>query len=98
MKKALGSIGHLAAFLFHETKKIIACEGGMLAINDQQFCDRAEVIWEKSTNRTAFFRSNVDKYGWVNIGNSFLPSKIIAAFLWAQLENLEKIQGKRRAI
>ncbi|MBC7641045.1 MAG: dTDP-4-amino-4,6-dideoxygalactose transaminase [Flavobacterium sp.] len=96
--KALGSIGHLAAFSFHETKNIISGEGGMLAINDEQFCDRAEVIWEKGTNRSAFFRGDVDKYGWVDIGSSFLPSEIIAAFLWAQLENLEKIQEKRKAI
>ena len=98
IKKALGSIGHLAAFSFHETKNIISGEGGMLAINDEQFCDRAEVIWEKGTNRSAFFRGDVDKYGWVDIGSSFLPSEIIAAFLWAQLENLEKIQNKRKFI
>jgi dTDP-4-amino-4,6-dideoxygalactose transaminase len=97
-KKALGSIGHLAAFSFHETKNIISGEGGMLAINDEQFCDRAEIIWEKGTNRSAFFRGSVDKYGWVDIGSSFLPSEIIAAFLWAQLENLEKIQDKRKQI
>ena len=98
VKKALGSIGHLAAFSFHETKNIISGEGGMLAINDEQFCDRAEVIWEKGTNRSAFFRGDVDKYGWVDIGSSFLPSEIIAAFLWAQLENLQKIQEKRKSI
>ncbi len=98
VKKALGSIGHLAAFSFHETKNIISGEGGMLAINDKQFCDRAEVIWEKGTNRSAFFRGEVDKYGWVDIGSSFLPSEIVAAFLWAQLENLEQIQKKRKAI
>ena len=98
IKKALGSIGHLAAFSFHETKNIIAGEGGMLAINDEQFIERAEIIWEKGTNRSAFFRGDVDKYGWVDIGSSFLPSEIIAAFLWAQLENLDKIQEKRIAI
>ena len=98
IKKALGSIGHLAAFSFHETKNIIAGEGGMLAINDEQFVDRAEIIWEKGTNRSAFFRGTVDKYGWVDIGSSFLPSEIIAAFLWAQLENLEKIQSRRKEI
>lgn len=97
-KKALGSIGHLAAFSFHETKNIISGEGGMLAINDEQFIDRAEIIWEKGTNRSAFFRGDVDKYGWVDLGSSFLPSEIIAAFLWAQLENIEKIQKKRIAI
>ena len=95
IKKALGSIGHLAAFSFHETKNIISGEGGMLAINDDQFIERAEIIWEKGTNRSAFFRGEVDKYGWVDIGSSYLPSEIIAAFLWAQLENLEDIQTKR---
>lgn len=97
IKKALGSIGHLAAFSFHETKNIISGEGGMLAINDEQFIHRAEIIWEKGTNRSAFFRGEVDKYGWVDIGSSFLPSEIIAAFLWAQLENLEKIQSVRKS-
>lgn len=95
IKRALGSIGHLAAFSFHETKNIISGEGGMLAINDLQFADRAEIIWEKGTNRSAFFRGEVDKYGWVDIGSSFLPSEIIAAFLWAQLENMEAIQKTR---
>ncbi len=96
VKKALGTIGHLAAFSFHETKNIISGEGGMLAINDWQFAERAEIIWEKGTNRSAFFRGEVDKYGWVDIGSSFLPSEIIAAFLWAQLENLSAIQLKRK--
>ena len=96
IKKALGSIGHLAAFSFHETKNIISGEGGMLAINDAQFIERAEIIWEKGTNRSAFFRGEVDKYGWVDIGSSFLPSEIIAAFLWAQLENLDDIQKIRK--
>ena len=95
--KALGSIGHLAAFSFHETKNIISGEGGMLVVNDSQFRDRAEIIWEKGTNRSAFFRGEVDKYGWVDIGSSFLPSDIIAAFLYAQLENLDMIQEKRLA-
>ncbi|HMK06748.1 MAG TPA: dTDP-4-amino-4,6-dideoxygalactose transaminase [Flavobacterium sp.] len=97
IKKALGSIGHLAAFSFHETKNIISGEGGLLAINDDRFIQRAEIIWEKGTNRSAFFRGEVDKYGWVDIGSSFLPSEIIAAFLWAQLENLEKIQNVRKS-
>jgi dTDP-4-amino-4,6-dideoxygalactose transaminase len=97
-KKPLGSIGHLAAFSFHETKNIISGEGGMLAINDDRFLTRAEVIREKGTNRSAFFRGEVNKYGWVDIGSSFLPSEIIAAFLWAQLENLEAIQQKRSAL
>lgn len=96
VSKALGSIGHLAAFSFHETKNIISGEGGMLAINDEQFVKRAEIIWEKGTNRSSFFRGEVDKYGWVDIGSSFLPSEIIAAFLWAQLENLEQIQKTRK--
>jgi dTDP-4-amino-4,6-dideoxygalactose transaminase len=95
-KKALGSIGHLAAFSFHETKNIISGEGGMLAINDPQFVERAEIIWEKGTNRSAFFRGEINKYGWVDIGSSFLPSEIVAAFLWAQLENLENIQNQRK--
>lgn len=95
IKKALGSIGHLAAFSFHETKNIISGEGGMLAINDMQFAERAEILWEKGTNRSAFFRGEVDKYGWVDVGSSFLPSEIIAAFLWAQLENLDAIQQQR---
>ena len=97
-KKALGSIGHLAAFSFHETKNIISGEGGMLVINDKQFANRAEIIWEKGTNRSAFFRGEVDKYGWVDIGSSFLPSEVIAAFLWAQIEQLNKIQEKRKSI
>lgn len=95
VKRALGSIGHLAAFSFHETKNIISGEGGMLAINDDRFKDRAEIIWEKGTNRSAFFRGEVDKYGWVDLGSSFLPSELIAAFLWAQLENLDRIQETR---
>lgn len=98
IKKALGSIGHLAAFSFHETKNIISGEGGMLAINDLQFANRAEIIWEKGTNRSAFFRGEIDKYGWVDIGSSFLPSEIIAAFLWAQIEHLDEIQDKRKQI
>ncbi|AWA29257.1 dTDP-4-amino-4,6-dideoxygalactose transaminase [Flavobacterium magnum] len=96
VKRALGSIGHLAAFSFHETKNIISGEGGLLAINDEKFINRAEIIWEKGTNRSSFFRGEVDKYGWVDIGSSFLPSEIIAAFLWAQLENLEQIQMVRK--
>jgi dTDP-4-amino-4,6-dideoxygalactose transaminase len=96
-RRPLGSIGHLAAFSFHETKNIISGEGGMLVINDTQFAERAEIIWEKGTNRSAFFRGEVDKYGWVDVGSSFLPSEIIAAFLWAQLENMEDIQRVRKA-
>jgi len=96
--KPLGSIGHLAAFSFHETKNIISGEGGMLVINDERFIGRAEIIREKGTNRSAFFRGEVDKYGWVDIGSSFLPSEIIAAFLYAQIENLAAIQSRRRRI
>ena len=96
--RPLGSIGHLAAFSFHETKNVISGEGGMLIINDDRFMERAEIIREKGTNRSAFFRGEVDKYGWVDIGSSFLPSDIIAAFLYAQLENLEDIQKKRKHI
>lgn len=96
--KALGSIGHMAAFSFHETKNIIAGEGGMLAINDERFIHRAEIIWEKGTNRASFFRGEVNKYGWVDTGSSFLPSEVIAAFLWAQLENLDDIQARRKKL
>ena len=97
-ERPLGSIGHLAAFSFHETKNIISGEGGMLVINDEQFAQRAEVIREKGTNRSQFYRGEVDKYGWMDIGSSFLPSDMIAAFLYAQLENLERIQEKRKQI
>ena len=98
VKRPLGSIGHLAAFSFHETKNIIAGEGGMLTINDERFIHRAEIIWEKGTNRAEFFRGEVNKYGWVDTGSSFLPSEIIAAFLWAQIENLERIQNQRKLL
>ena len=94
----LGGIGHLAAFSFHETKNIQCGEGGLLVINDDRFKERAEIIWEKGTNRAAFFRGDVDKYGWVDIGSSFLPSDLLAAFLFAQLENLDRIQNMRLAI
>jgi dTDP-4-amino-4,6-dideoxygalactose transaminase len=97
-KKALGTIGHLAAFSFHETKNIQCGEGGLLAINDKRFVNRSEIIWEKGTNRAEFFRGEVNKYGWVDIGSSFLPSEITAAFLYAQLENLDVIQKKRTEI
>jgi len=98
IKKALGSIGHLAAFSFHETKNIISGEGGLLAINDYKFVKRSEIIWEKGTNRAEFFRGEINKYGWVDIGSSFLPSELIAAFLWAQLECLDTIQDQRKLI
>jgi dTDP-4-amino-4,6-dideoxygalactose transaminase len=93
--RPLGSFGHLATFSFHETKNIIAGEGGMLVINDPQFVERAEIIWEKGTNRSAFSRREVSKYNWVDIGSSFLPSDIVAAILYAQLESLEDIQSRR---
>ena len=98
VKKPLGSIGHLAAFSFHETKNIQSGEGGLLAINDEQFIKRAEIIWEKGTNRAEFFRGEVNKYGWVDTGSSFLPSEVVAAFLWAQLNNIEDIQNRRKQI
>ena len=94
----LGAIGHLAAFSFHETKNIISGEGGMLCINDERFIRRAEIIWEKGTNRAEFFRGEVNKYGWCDIGSSFLPSEVIAAFLWAQLECMDEIQQKRKML
>lgn len=98
-KKPLGCIGHLGAMSFHETKNITSGgEGGMLIINDERFIRRSEIIWEKGTNRAEFFRGLVNKYGWVDIGSSFLPSEINAAFLWAQLEHLDEIQEKRITI
>ncbi|MBL7707176.1 MAG: dTDP-4-amino-4,6-dideoxygalactose transaminase [Taibaiella sp.] len=97
-RKPLGSIGHMAAFSFHETKNVIAGEGGLLAINDPQYNERAEIIREKGTNRSAFFRGEVNKYGWVDIGSSFLPSELISAFLYAQLEHIDQIQEKRISI
>ena len=93
--KPLGSIGKLGTFSFHETKNIISGEGGMLAINDADLMKRAEIIREKGTNRSSFFRGEVDKYGWIDIGSSFLPSDIIAAYLFAQLENITVIQARR---
>ncbi len=98
VRRPLGSIGHLACFSFHETKNVISGEGGMLVVNDMSFARRAEIIWEKGTNRAEFFRGEVNKYGWKDIGSSFLPSEIVAAFLWAQLENLDDIQARRRNI
>ncbi len=93
--RPLGSIGHLATLSFHETKNVISGEGGALLINDDRFTKRAEVLWEKGTNRSAFFRGEIDKYGWIDVGSSFLPSDITAAFLFAQLEAIETIQSKR---
>jgi dTDP-4-amino-4,6-dideoxygalactose transaminase len=96
--RPLGSLGHFGAFSFHETKNVISGEGGMLVINNKRFIERGEIIREKGTNRPAFFRGEVDKYSWVDIGSSFLPSDIIAAFLYAQLEKLEEIQARRKVI
>ena len=96
--RPLGGIGHLGAFSFHETKNINCGEGGMLVVNDERFIRRSEIIWEKGTNRAEFYRGMVNKYGWCDIGSSFLPSEFNAAFLWAQLEQLEDIQGRRLRI
>ena len=93
--RPLGSIGHLAALSFHDTKNVISGEGGALLINDPELIERAEIIWEKGTNRSKFFRGEVDKYSWVDVGSSYLPSEISAAFLWAQLEVAEVITEKR---
>lgn len=96
--RPLGSIGHLGAFSFHETKNISSGEGGMLVVNDERFIRRAEIIWEKGTNRAEFYRGMVNKYGWCDMGSSFLPSEFNAAYLWAQLEQIDDIQGKRKHI
>ncbi len=96
--RALGSIGGLAALSFHETKNVISGEGGALLVNDERFVARAEVILEKGTNRSQFFRGEVDKYTWVDIGSSYLPGEIIAAFLFAQFEHADQITARRRAI
>ncbi len=93
--RALGSFGELSAFSFHETKNIVSGEGGALIINDPQFVERAEVIREKGTNRSQFFRGQVDKYTWVDVGSSYLPGELIAAFLWAQLEEATPITTQR---
>lgn len=96
--RPLGSIGHLGCFSFHETKNIQCGEGGLLSINDPAFVKRAEILWEKGTNRQEFFRGEVNKYGWVDLGSSFLPADYVCAFLWAQLEQLEEIQSRRKAL
>lgn len=97
-KKALGSIGHLGALSFHDTKNITSGEGGMLMVNSEEFVSRAEIIWEKGTNRSAFFRNEIEKYEWRDIGSSFSPSDFIAAFLFAQLESIKSIQERRMQI
>jgi dTDP-4-amino-4,6-dideoxygalactose transaminase len=96
--KALGSIGHFGTFSFHETKNLISGEGGMLAVNDTKYSDRAEIIWEKGTNRAAFHRGEVKKYEWVDVGSSYLPSEVMAAILHAQLMSIKSIQKKRKEI
>lgn len=96
--RRLGSLGALGTFSFHETKNVIAGEGGMLAVNRPEYRARAEILWEKGTNRAAFARGDVNKYNWVDIGSSFLPSEIVSAFLFAQLEHIEQIQRKRVAL
>ncbi|WP_018124659.1 dTDP-4-amino-4,6-dideoxygalactose transaminase [Desulfovibrio oxyclinae] len=96
--RPLGTIGHFGCLSFHETKNVISGEGGALIINDDRFLDRAEIIREKGTNRSQFFRGQVDKYTWVDIGSSYLPSELTAAFLHAQLENAEAIDAKRREL
>ena len=95
--RPLGAIGQLGAFSFHETKNVISGEGGALLVNDPRFAARAEIIREKGTNRSSFFRGQVDKYTWVDVGSSYLPSEIIAAFLLAQLEHVETLNARRRA-
>jgi dTDP-4-amino-4,6-dideoxygalactose transaminase len=96
--KKLGTIGDFGALSFHETKNIISGEGGALIINDEKYIERAEIIREKGTNRSKFLHGQVDKYTWVDVGSSFLPSDIMAAYLYAQLENIEKINNKRKEI
>jgi dTDP-4-amino-4,6-dideoxygalactose transaminase len=93
--KPLGGFGHLSTFSFHETKNVISGEGGALVINDPRFVERAEIIWEKGTNRSQFARGRVDKYTWMDVGSSFLPGELTAAFLWAQLEEAEHITSRR---
>lgn len=96
--KPLGSMGQLAALSFHETKNVICGEGGALIVNDERLADRAEIIWEKGTNRSRFFRGQVDKYTWVDLGSSYLPGELIAAFLWAQLEEAAAMTEARLAL
>jgi dTDP-4-amino-4,6-dideoxygalactose transaminase len=93
--RPLGSMGNFGAFSYHETKNLVAGEGGALVINDDRFTKRAEIVWEKGTNRAAFSRGEVDKYEWVDVGSSYLPSEIVAAILYAQLEEIKKIQKRR---
>ena len=94
----MGSFGNLSALSFHETKNLISGEGGALIINDPSLVERSEIIWEKGTNRSQFFRGQVDKYTWVDVGSSYLPSELISAFLWAQFEEKESVLAQRLAI
>lgn len=96
--RPLGTLGDLAAFSFHETKNVIAGEGGSLHVNRADWVERAEIVREKGTNRSAFFRGEIDKYGWVDVGSSYLPSELVAAYLLAQLEAIDEIQARRLAI
>ena len=93
--RALGTIGHFGCLSFHETKNIISGEGGALLVNDTRFVERAEIVREKGTNRSQFFRGEVDKYTWVDIGSSYLPSELVSAFLYAQLERANEITAQR---
>ncbi|MEI6683989.1 MAG: dTDP-4-amino-4,6-dideoxygalactose transaminase [Bacteroidota bacterium] len=96
--RPLGSIGHFGTFSFHETKNINSGEGGLLIVNSGEFEKRAEIIWEKGTNRAAFYRGEIDKYGWVDIGSSYLPSDMVAAFLYTQLVRFDEIQSRRKKV
>jgi dTDP-4-amino-4,6-dideoxygalactose transaminase len=96
--RPLGSIGHFGTFSFHETKNIISGEGGLLIVNREEHVKRSEIIWEKGTNRAAFYRGEVDKYGWVDIGSSYLPPDAVAAFLYTQLVRFDRIQNRRKAL
>jgi dTDP-4-amino-4,6-dideoxygalactose transaminase len=96
--RALGTFGHFGALSFHETKNVISGEGGALLVNAPEFSERAEIIREKGTNRSQFFRGDVDKYTWMDLGSSFLPGDMVAAFLWAQLNELDAIYERRQAV
>ncbi len=96
--KSLGAIGHFGSFSFHETKNLLSGEGGALLINDERFIERAEIVREKGTNRSRFLRGEVDKYTWVDLGSSYLPSELIAAFLDAQLAHADEVIARRRAV
>lgn len=96
--KPVGSLGNVSALSFHETKNVISGEGGALLVNDPALVERAEIIWEKGTDRRRFFRGQVDKYTWVDIGSSFLPGEVVAAFLWAQLQDADSITARRVAL